>query len=159
MRDVRALGVMMAAVLALGLGTFLASGTSGCGQGCNDVGCESELTIELKPVSGTLKPGSYELTVETPYETGQFSCEISTNTTSACTSQPPASTIDAGGDPSGIGISVGGNPMSATVSLARGGQLLATQSFTPQYESFDPGGPDGTNCDPCKVANETMSIP
>ncbi|MCA9695602.1 MAG: hypothetical protein R3A51_00335 [Nannocystaceae bacterium] len=141
--------------LLLALSTSLSVvGCAGSGpRACTEIGCGSSVSIELLKRDGVWGPGAYTVTVVADGETTTCSVTMPLS----CDAPPPCGenssvVIGLSGcalpveqqSLSGVEV-IGGAPKRIEVQIALDGQGLSEATFTPEYRTSRPNGPE---CEP-----------
>lgn len=132
-------------------------------EGCTEIGCHDGLIVRVTPSSGW-PHGMYRFVIEADGETTTCarSLPLPECGTPALPCEGPPVMIGASGcalDPSehGFGdVVFEAAPEQVRIEIARDGEVIAAQEWTPQYETVQPNGP---GCEPiCETATVELAV-
>jgi hypothetical protein len=131
-------------------------------QACTEIGCQDGLLIRVTPTEAW-PHGAYTFTVEADAKTTTCtgSLPLPACGTPGLTCDGPGVTIGESGcalDPAQhafADIMFEATPTSVTVGVDLDGRTIASQTFTPEYQTVQPNGP---GCDPI-CTNASVELP
>jgi hypothetical protein len=142
------------------LAIVAAAAACGCWHNCSDASCTDEFDIVLGLSGNAISTAnSLGVDVDIGYGWSHFDCDLIGHCKPSGSS--PTLTVDAWrAENAGSVISIEavqqGRPVSLTVRVTQAGGELAQHTFSPQYATIQPNGPD---CDPtCHVARDSATV-
>jgi hypothetical protein len=150
-------------VLLLALGVALAQ--TGCGHGCDEIGCQPGVSVDLGTVFE--EPGTYRVTVIADGDTTVCTLTLPRTEGEDCDSEAAwtsgrgeATTSGSGDQSQGparnlTGVTVIGEPATIDVTVERNDQEVLSDTVTPEYREVEI---NGEGCGTCREGSALVEI-